>query len=208
MMQQKCCVVFSCGTSVSSLTVINIFYEIKCLLKAVSKLKTYSQRTIQVSRASSGLIKLHQAQSGKSGLIVQMLYYLLFSFALEPLLPKKLHTKSQDKLDRDEPERERKEKKKEKRNSKHQEIFDKEMKTTEIQLQPTEAVILSETVLLLIFFLFLFSPKPSSFLFSHLLFSGICCWYSWLKRRKNNNESELAAIVVCDMSWYLLSTSW
>uniref|UniRef100_A0A665WMD0 Dedicator of cytokinesis 1 n=1 Tax=Echeneis naucrates TaxID=173247 RepID=A0A665WMD0_ECHNA len=63
-----------------------------------------------------------------------------------PLLPKKLHTKSQDKLDRDEPERERKEKKKEKRNSKHQEIFDKEMKTTEIQLQPTEAVILSETV--------------------------------------------------------------
>uniref|UniRef100_A0A665WLT5 Dedicator of cytokinesis 1 n=1 Tax=Echeneis naucrates TaxID=173247 RepID=A0A665WLT5_ECHNA len=60
-------------------------------------------------------------------------------FALEPLLPKKLHTKSQDKLDRDEPERERKEKKKEKRNSKHQEIFDKEMKTTEIQLQPTEA---------------------------------------------------------------------
>uniref|UniRef100_A0A665WM36 Dedicator of cytokinesis 1 n=1 Tax=Echeneis naucrates TaxID=173247 RepID=A0A665WM36_ECHNA len=67
-------------------------------------------------------------------------------FALEPLLPKKLHTKSQDKLDRDEPERERKEKKKEKRNSKHQEIFDKEMKTTEIQLQPTEAVILSETI--------------------------------------------------------------
>lgn len=69
------------------------------------------------------------------------------SFALEPLLPKKLHTKSQDKLDRDEPERERKEKKKEKRNSKHQEIYDKEMKTTEIPLQPAEAVILSETVL-------------------------------------------------------------
>uniref|UniRef100_A0A673CS66 Dedicator of cytokinesis 1 n=1 Tax=Sphaeramia orbicularis TaxID=375764 RepID=A0A673CS66_9TELE len=67
-------------------------------------------------------------------------------FALEPLLPKKLHTKSQDKLDRDEPERERKEKKKEKRNSKHQEMFDKEMKTTEIPLQPTEAVILSETI--------------------------------------------------------------
>lgn len=67
-------------------------------------------------------------------------------FALEPLLPKKLHTKSQDKLDRDEPERERKEKKKEKRNSKHQEIFDKEMKTTEIPLQPAEAVILSETI--------------------------------------------------------------
>uniref|UniRef100_A0A671YVV5 Dedicator of cytokinesis 1 n=1 Tax=Sparus aurata TaxID=8175 RepID=A0A671YVV5_SPAAU len=67
-------------------------------------------------------------------------------FALEPLLPKKLHTKSQDKLDRDEPERERKDKKKEKRNSKHQEIFDKEMKTTEIPLQPAEAVILSETI--------------------------------------------------------------
>lgn len=61
-------------------------------------------------------------------------------------MPKKLHTKSQDKLDRDEPEKERKDKKKEKRNSKHQEIFDKEMKTTEIPLQPTEAVILSETV--------------------------------------------------------------
>uniref|UniRef100_A0A668AXF8 Dedicator of cytokinesis 1 n=1 Tax=Myripristis murdjan TaxID=586833 RepID=A0A668AXF8_9TELE len=67
-------------------------------------------------------------------------------FALEPLLPKKLHTKSQDKLDRDEPEKERKDKKKEKRNSKHQEIFDKEMKTTEIPLQPAEAVILSETI--------------------------------------------------------------
>lgn len=68
------------------------------------------------------------------------------SFALEPLLPKKLHTKSQDKLDRDEPDRERKEKRKEKRNSKHQEIFDKELKTAEIPLQPAEAVILSETV--------------------------------------------------------------
>lgn len=79
--------------------------------------------------------------------IIPSLYSLYFSFALEPLLPKKLHTKSQDKLDRDEPERERKEKKKEKRNSKHQEIFDKEMKTTEIPLQTTEAVILSETVL-------------------------------------------------------------
>ncbi|KAM3859328.1 dedicator of cytokinesis protein 1 isoform 9-T9 [Diretmus argenteus] len=67
-------------------------------------------------------------------------------FALEPLLPKKLHTKSQDKLDRDEPEKERKDKKKEKRNSKHQEIFDKDMKTTEILLQPAEAVILSETI--------------------------------------------------------------
>uniref|UniRef100_A0AAQ4P8U1 Dedicator of cytokinesis 1 n=1 Tax=Gasterosteus aculeatus aculeatus TaxID=481459 RepID=A0AAQ4P8U1_GASAC len=67
-------------------------------------------------------------------------------FALEPLLPKKLHSKSQDKLDRDESERERKDKKKEKRNSKHQEIFDKELKTTEIPLQHAEAVILSETI--------------------------------------------------------------
>ncbi|XP_046888131.1 dedicator of cytokinesis protein 1 [Hypomesus transpacificus] len=67
-------------------------------------------------------------------------------FTLEPLLPKKLHTKSQDKLDRDEPERDRKDKKKEKRNSKHQEIFDKDLKTTDISLQPAEAVILSETI--------------------------------------------------------------
>ncbi|KAJ8404831.1 hypothetical protein AAFF_G00332180 [Aldrovandia affinis] len=67
-------------------------------------------------------------------------------FALEPLLPKKLHCKSQDKLDREEPERDRKDKKKEKRNSKHQEIFDKELKATEIPLQPAEAVILSETI--------------------------------------------------------------
>ncbi|XP_030629626.1 dedicator of cytokinesis protein 1 [Chanos chanos] len=68
-------------------------------------------------------------------------------FALEPLLPKKLHCKSQDKLDREEPEKDKKEKKKEKRNSKHQETFDKELKTTtEIPLQPTEAVILSETI--------------------------------------------------------------
>uniref|UniRef100_A0A3P9IW85 Dedicator of cytokinesis 1 n=1 Tax=Oryzias latipes TaxID=8090 RepID=A0A3P9IW85_ORYLA len=67
-------------------------------------------------------------------------------FALEPLLPKKLHAKSQDKLDRDEPEKEqKKEKKKEKRNSKHQEIFDKDLKAAEIN-QPAEAVILSETI--------------------------------------------------------------
>lgn len=89
-------------------------------------------------------------------------YSLCFSFALEPLLPKKLHTKSQDKLDRDEPEKERKEKKKEKRNSKHQEIFDKEMKTTEIPLQPTEAVILSETVLIIYVLLSLSSSASSS----------------------------------------------
>uniref|UniRef100_A0A671N157 Dedicator of cytokinesis 1 n=1 Tax=Sinocyclocheilus anshuiensis TaxID=1608454 RepID=A0A671N157_9TELE len=67
-------------------------------------------------------------------------------FALEPLLPKKLHCKSQDKLDRDEPEKDRKEKRKEKRNSKHQELFDKELKTADIPLQPSEAVILSETI--------------------------------------------------------------
>lgn len=90
------------------------------------------------------------------------------SFALEPLLPKKLHTKSQDKLDRDEPDRERKEKKKEKRNSKHQETFDKELKTTEIPLQPAEAVILSETVLKVTCrenqaaFLYLFLPISQS----------------------------------------------
>lgn len=67
-------------------------------------------------------------------------------FALEPLLPKKLHTKSQDKLDREEPERDKKDKKKEKRNSKHQEVFDKELKAAEVPLQPAEAVILSETI--------------------------------------------------------------
>lgn len=67
-------------------------------------------------------------------------------FALEPLLPKKQHCKSQDKLDRDEPEKDKKEKKKEKRNSKHQELFDKELKTADIPPQPSEAVILSETV--------------------------------------------------------------
>lgn len=61
-------------------------------------------------------------------------------------MPKKQHFKSQDKLDRDDPEKDRKEKKKEKRNSKHQEIFDKELKATDISIQPTEAVILSETV--------------------------------------------------------------
>ncbi|XP_031416415.1 dedicator of cytokinesis protein 1 isoform X3 [Clupea harengus] len=69
-------------------------------------------------------------------------------FTLEPLLPKKVHCKSQDKLDREEPERERKDKdkKKEKRNSKHQEIFDKELKATEIPMQPSETVILSEMI--------------------------------------------------------------
>ncbi|ELW67263.1 Dedicator of cytokinesis protein 1 [Tupaia chinensis] len=67
-------------------------------------------------------------------------------FALEPLLPKKMHSRSQDKLDKDEPDKEKKDKKKEKRNSKHQEIFDKEFKPTDIPLQQSEAVILSETI--------------------------------------------------------------
>ncbi|XP_075889561.1 dedicator of cytokinesis protein 1 [Nelusetta ayraudi] len=69
-------------------------------------------------------------------------------FALEPLLPKKLHTKSQDKLDRGEAEWERgsRDKKKEKRNSKHQETYDKELKAAEAPPQPAEAVILSETI--------------------------------------------------------------
>ncbi|KAB0346236.1 hypothetical protein FD754_011093, partial [Muntiacus muntjak] len=67
-------------------------------------------------------------------------------FALEPLLPKKMHSRSQDKLDKDDPDKEKKDKKKEKRNSKHQEIFDKEFKPTDIPLQQSEAVILSETI--------------------------------------------------------------
>ncbi|XP_043912113.1 dedicator of cytokinesis protein 1 [Protopterus annectens] len=67
-------------------------------------------------------------------------------FILEPLLPKKAHSRSQDKLDRDDVEKEKKDKKKEKRNSKHQEIFDKELKAAEIPLQQPEAVILSETI--------------------------------------------------------------
>ncbi|NWV61144.1 DOCK1 protein, partial [Malurus elegans] len=70
-------------------------------------------------------------------------------FVLEPLLPKKMHSRSQDKLDKDDLDKDKKEKKKEKRNSKHQEIFDKEFKSTDISLQQAEAVILSETVTLL-----------------------------------------------------------
>uniref|UniRef100_A0A8C5IA94 Dedicator of cytokinesis 1 n=1 Tax=Gouania willdenowi TaxID=441366 RepID=A0A8C5IA94_GOUWI len=93
-----------------------------------------SQRPLSVASVTSMSSDNSPSRPGSDG------------FTLEPLLPKKQHTKSQDKLDRDEPERERKEKKKEKRNSKHQEIFDKEMKTTEINLQPAEAVILSETI--------------------------------------------------------------
>ncbi|XP_063290662.1 dedicator of cytokinesis protein 1 isoform X3 [Pelobates fuscus] len=67
-------------------------------------------------------------------------------FVLEPLLPKKMHSRSQDKLDRDDLDKEKKDKKKEKRNSKHQEIFDKEFKAAEIPSQQSEAVILSETI--------------------------------------------------------------
>ncbi|NXQ54944.1 DOCK1 protein, partial [Anthoscopus minutus] len=67
-------------------------------------------------------------------------------FMLEPLLPKKMHSRSQDKLDKDDLDKDKKEKKKEKRNSKHQEIFDKEFKSTDISLQQAEAVILSETI--------------------------------------------------------------
>ncbi|XP_068256313.1 dedicator of cytokinesis protein 1 isoform X1 [Nyctibius grandis] len=67
-------------------------------------------------------------------------------FVLEPLLPKKMHSRSQDKLDKDDLDKDKKEKKKEKRNSKHQEIFDKDFKSTDISLQQSEAVILSETI--------------------------------------------------------------
>lgn len=67
-------------------------------------------------------------------------------FSLEPLLPKKQHFKSQDRLDRDEPDKDRKDKKKEKRNSKHQEIFDKELKAADLQTPPADQVILSETI--------------------------------------------------------------
>ncbi|XP_005995870.1 dedicator of cytokinesis protein 1 isoform X2 [Latimeria chalumnae] len=67
-------------------------------------------------------------------------------FVLEPLLPKKMHYRSQDKLDKDDIDRDKKDKKKEKRNSKHQEIFDKEFKATDITMQQSEAVILSETI--------------------------------------------------------------
>lgn len=71
---------------------------------------------------------------------------IFLRFVLEPLLPKKMHSRSQDKLDKDDLDKDKKEKKKEKRNSKHQEIFDKEFKSTDISLQQSEAVILSETV--------------------------------------------------------------
>uniref|UniRef100_H3CYE3 DOCKER domain-containing protein n=1 Tax=Tetraodon nigroviridis TaxID=99883 RepID=H3CYE3_TETNG len=64
-----------------------------------------SQRPLSVASVTSVSSDNSPSRPGSDG------------FALEPLLPKKLHTKSQDKLDREEPERERKEKKKEKRSS-------------------------------------------------------------------------------------------
>ncbi|XP_029465888.1 dedicator of cytokinesis protein 1 isoform X4 [Rhinatrema bivittatum] len=67
-------------------------------------------------------------------------------FVLEPLLPKKMHSRSQDKLDKDDLDKDKKDKKKEKRNSKHQEIFDKDFKATDVSMQQSEAVILSETI--------------------------------------------------------------
>lgn len=78
---------------------------------------------------------------------------------MEPLLPKKMHSRSQDKLDKDDPEKEKKDKKKEKRNSKHQEIFDKELKPADSSLQQSEAVILSETVIYLGICLTLWKPS-------------------------------------------------
>uniref|UniRef100_A0A4W4HHR8 Dedicator of cytokinesis 1 n=1 Tax=Electrophorus electricus TaxID=8005 RepID=A0A4W4HHR8_ELEEL len=93
-----------------------------------------SQRPLSIASVTSMSSDTSPSRPGSDG------------FALEPLLPKKQHFKSQDKLDRDEPEKDRKEKKKEKRNSKHQEIFDKELKTADVPAQPAEAVILSETI--------------------------------------------------------------
>ncbi|XP_015202316.1 dedicator of cytokinesis protein 1 isoform X1 [Lepisosteus oculatus] len=93
-----------------------------------------SQRPLSVASVTSVSSDNSPSRPGSDG------------FTLEPLLPKKLHSKSQDKLDREEPDKEKKEKKKEKRNSKHQELFDKEFKAADIPQQPTEAVILSETI--------------------------------------------------------------
>ncbi|RXM36003.1 Dedicator of cytokinesis protein 1, partial [Acipenser ruthenus] len=93
-----------------------------------------SQRPLSVVSVSSISSDNSPSRPGSNG------------FALDPLLPKKQHFKSQDKLDNDDLDKEKKDKKKEKRNSKHQEVFDKEFKAAEISLQPTEAVILSETI--------------------------------------------------------------
>uniref|UniRef100_A0A8C5Q6X1 Dedicator of cytokinesis 1 n=1 Tax=Leptobrachium leishanense TaxID=445787 RepID=A0A8C5Q6X1_9ANUR len=64
-------------------------------------------------------------------------------YAHEPLLPKKMHSRSQDKLDRDDLDKDKKDRKK--RNSRPQEMFDKEFKAADISAQ-SEAVILSETI--------------------------------------------------------------
>ncbi|TRY58239.1 hypothetical protein DNTS_021940, partial [Danionella cerebrum] len=95
-----------------------------------------SQRPLSIASVTSISSENSPSRPGSDG------------FTLEPLLPKKLHCKSQDKLDRDETEKEKdkKERKKEKRNSKHQEIFDKELKMLDVPLPPSEAVILSETI--------------------------------------------------------------
>lgn len=58
-----------------------------------------------------------------------------------------MHSRSQDKLDKDDPEKDRKDKRKEKRNSKHQEVLDKELRPADTPAPPSEAVILSETVM-------------------------------------------------------------
>ncbi|XP_004701293.1 dedicator of cytokinesis protein 1 [Echinops telfairi] len=68
------------------------------------------------------------------------------AFVLEPLLPKKMQSRSQDKLDKEDADKEKKDKKKEKRTSKHQEAFDKDFKPADTPLQRSEAVILSETI--------------------------------------------------------------
>lgn len=58
-----------------------------------------------------------------------------------------MHSRSQDKLDKDDPEKDKKDKRKEKRNSKHQEVLDKELRPADTPAPPSEAVILSETVM-------------------------------------------------------------
>ncbi|MGH0144510.1 UNVERIFIED_CONTAM: hypothetical protein FKN15_046651 [Acipenser sinensis] len=115
-----------------------------------------SQRPLSVTSVSSISSDNSPSRPGSDG------------FALEPLLPKKQHFKSQDKLDKDDLDKEKKDKKKEKRNSKHQEVFDKEFKAAEISLQPTEAVILSETV-------FALKDKQNVLLITGMELNGMGC---------------------------------
>ncbi len=122
-------------------------YKVEGLLKAVWHCTHREPSVLHPKPVNNSCLRCSDKKGDAHSFTEPSSSCLFFSYSLEPLLPKKLHTKSQDKLDRDETDKERKEKKKEKRNSKHQEIFDKEMKTTEIPMQPTEAVILSETVL-------------------------------------------------------------